>query len=503
MTFALGKDHLRIADVAAVARSGAPVELAAEAGERLNAARAVVETWSREDRPVYGLTRGLGGRATVNVSSEDRTGYSEAVVLARASGAGGYFDRETVRAALFVRAVGLAHGGAGVRPIIVETQIAMLARGVHPLVPKVGSVGASDLMLCANLALPLMGLGRAEFEGEVMSGAAAMERAAIPVVKLEEREGLALCSANSVSVGLGALVLQDLSDLSELGDAILALTFEAFRANLSPIDPRVVASRPAPGQREAADSLRGMLKGSSLFNPGEARRLQDPISLRCASHVLGALRAGIEFASPNVEVELNAAADNPLILLAESEILSTGNFHTPAMAIAFDALRLAISQAGSMAAQRTSRMMDPETSGLSAGLSGYGVTRFGFGLVGLTAQTLVRELRYLAAPVSNDDGGTIGVEDHAPMTPVAVRRASEQVDIFRQVLACELMVASQALEMRKLAQVAPVALALFDAVRSIVPPLDDDRTTTHEIERVADMIRSGEMLRCVRSARQT
>lgn len=500
MTIVLGERRICIADVVAVAREGAKVEAGAPVRRRLQDARQLVELWSREDRPVYGLTRGLGPKATLNVPADERATYSEIVVKARATGAGGYFDREVVRAALFSRACGFAAGGAGVRPLIVDTQLAMLEQGVHPLVPKIGSVGAADLTLCANLALPMIGLGRAEWRGDILPGDVAMARAGIPTIRLEEKEGLALCSANAVSVGLGALVLHDLADLLELADATVALTFEAFRGNVSPFDARVAAARPVPGQQEAAAALRRMLHGSDLFRPGAARRVQDPISLRCVSHVHGALRACIGFAQPNIETELNSASDNPLILLEDQEILSTGNFHTPAMAIAFDALRLAISQTGSIAASRVARSMDPELSGLPGGLSSSGVAGAGFGLVRLTAQTLSRELRYLSAPVSTDDTGLIDVEDHVPMTPVAVRKAAEQIDILRQVLACELIVSAQALELRAPARIAPVAQALFEAVRGAVAPLEEDRSTTEDIEIVSNMIRGGAFWDAVRAA---
>jgi histidine ammonia-lyase len=486
--------------VVAVARRGANVEITASVRSRLQEARRLVEEWSREDRPVYGLTRGLGPKATLDVPADERAAFSEMVVKARATGAGGYFERDVVRAALFARACGLAAGGAGVRPLIVDTQLAMLRQGVHPLLPKIGSVGAADLVLCANLALPMIGLGRAEWRGEVLPGDVAMARAGIPTVRLEEKEGLALCSANAVSVGLGALVLHDLAELLELADASVALTFEAFRGNVSPFDARVTDARPVPGQQAAAAALRRMLHGSALFRPGAARRVQDPISLRCVAQVHGALRTGIAFAQPNVEIELNSAADNPLILLEDKEILSTGNFHTPAMAIAFDALRLAISQTGSIAASRVARSMDPGLSGLPGGLSSSGVAGAGFGLIRLTAQTLSRELRYLSSPVSVDDIGLIDVEDHAPMTPVAVRKTAEQIDILRQVLACELIVSAQAFELRKPDGVAPVAQAVFEVVRGAVAPLGDDRSTTEDIETVTDMIRSGRFSAAVRAA---
>lgn len=503
MPITLGTGALGITDVVAVARDGAGVELGGEAYEKLNRARHLIERWAKENKPIYGVTRGLGGRVTMEVGEAERNSYSAAVVRARATGGGGYFDRQTTRAALFSRAAALAMGGAGVRPLIIETQIAMLERGVHPLVPQVGSVGASDLALCANLALPLMGEGRAEYAGEILPGREAMRRAGIPVVQLLEKEGLALCSANSISVGLGALVLQQVGELVELADAIVALSFEAFRANLSPIDERVVEARPAPGQRAAAHSIRQMLSGSELFLPGAARRVQDPISFRCASHVHGAVRAGLDFARPNIEIELNSTADNPLILLDDEDVLSTGNFHTPAMSIAFDALRLALSEMSNMSSERVARMMQPELTGLEGQfLSSRGVTRSGLGLLRIAAHTLMREVRYYAAPVSHDDSTALGVEDQAPFTPVAIRRTAQQLEYLVQVLACELIVSAQALDIRAPRGIAPVAQTLRDLVRTEVAALDDDRTTTEDIEAVTAMIRSGKALAIVREARR-
>lgn len=498
MTIVLGQDQLTIADVVTVARSNAAVGLGPEARARLETARDMIERWSREDRPVYGVTRGLGGRVTMAVSAAERASYSAAVVRGRAAGGGGYFDSTTVRAALFARAAGLAQGGAGVRPIIVETQLAMLAKGVHPLVPQVGSVGASDLVLCANMALPLMGEGRAEYQGEILPGGEAMRRAGIPVVELVEKEGLALCSANAVSVGLGALVLSDVIDLVELADAVLALSFEAFRGNPSPFDPRIAAARPAPGQVASAGSLRKMLQGSQLFEPGVPRRVQDPLSLRCGTQVHGALRATIDFVRPHIEVELNSAADNPLIITDDDTILSTGNFQTPGLSISFDALRLAIAEVSTLSSQRTVRMMQEELSGLAGRFSKHGTTRVGLGLIGMTAQTLSREVRYFSSPVSNDDTTFDAVEDQAPFTPVSVRRALQQLDYLRQVLACEMIVSAQALDIRPPERMAPVAAALCDLVRSAVAPLDDDRSMTEDIERLSDLVREGKAIAVVR-----
>ena len=311
---ALGRDRIGIADVARVARDGAPATLDADAARRMRAAQATLQAWSKADRPVYGLTRGLGNQATTTIPQADRRAFSTAMLQARASGGGQPFPEEVARAALFVRAATLARAGAGARPEIVETQLAMLERRVTPRVPQIGSIGTSDLLLCANLALPLVGLGTATFAGEALAGAEAMRRAGVETVELTEKEGLALCSSNAVSIGFGALVLVDALHLLDRADAALALTYEAFGGNPSPFDARIAAAHPAGGQVEAAARLRALLEGSALNEPGVPRRIQDPISLRCATHIHGAALTAIGWARDAVETELNCAADNPLIL---------------------------------------------------------------------------------------------------------------------------------------------------------------------------------------------
>ena len=502
MTISIGQTSITVADVGRVARDGVAVILDSTAASRMTQAQAVVQDWLKADRPVYGLTRGLGNQANVAVPPAERRLFSEAMIKARSSGAGASFAEDIVRAALFVRAATLARAGAGVRPLIVETQLSMLDRGVTPLVPQIGSIGTSDLMLCANMALPLIGLGRARFAGAVLPGAEAMSRAGIQTVELTEKEGLALCSSNAVSIGHGALVISDLLDLLELADAVLAMTYEAFVGNPSPFDERVAAAHPAPGQVEAAARLRSLLQDSALFHPGVPRRIQDPISLRCATHVHGTARTAIGWAQAAIDVELNCAADNPLILIDDGEILSTGNFHTGALAVAFDAVRLALAQLGTISCQRVARLLDPEVSGLAGQLTRIGVTRSGVGLLGLVAHTLNREARACSAPVSNDDMTPFGVEDQAPFTLLAVRRTAEQIGFLQQMLACELIVAAQAIDVRPLRPSSPVVEALHALVRIHVAPMDDDRSTTSDVESLAAAIRDGTALARVREAAQ-
>jgi histidine ammonia-lyase len=257
VTILLGEARIGIAEVVAVARHRVRAALAPAAARRLDEARAVLDDWSRQDRPVYGLTRGLGNRATQAIPEAERRAFSETALKARATGAGGYFPPEVARAALFVRAATLARGGAGVRPVVVETQLAMLARGGTPLVPRGGSVGTSDLLVCATLGLPGVGLGRADYGGTVLPGADAMRRAGVPTIELAEKEGLALCSSNAVSVGLGALAAHDARELVALAEATLAMSYEAFGGNPAPSTPAsppraLPAARRRPPPRFAA-----------------------------------------------------------------------------------------------------------------------------------------------------------------------------------------------------------------------------------------------------------
>ena len=481
-----------VGEVAQAARSRRPVKLGPAALERLTKGRALIERFLAEDKAVYGLTRGLGGRATVKVATEERDEMSTVMLRARACGSGPRFGAEAVRSFLFARAASQTQGRSGVRPVVAETLVAMLNAGVHPIVHEIGAHGASDMANAAEAALPVMGEGLAEFGGVVMPGGEAMQKAGITPLKLQVKEGLGLCSANNISAGLGALAIVEARRLLALAEATVALTYEAFRANLSPIDPRIVAARPAPGQAEAAEALRGYLAGSALNDYSNARRLQDPISLRCASHLFGALHAALDYAQPAVEIELNGAADNPAVLWEAEQILSNGNFHTPVMAQAFDLLAISLSQLASISSQRCGRMLRKQFTDLPDSLSRYseGTVRIGLGMLSHNMRMLAKEIHLLATPASRDDNSGYDVEDHDPMTPSAVRKFYRGLPHWRQIIAGELIIASEAFDQRKPEKPAAVAVALRDAVRALVAPFDDDRSMSEDLEAVTALVGS-------------
>ncbi|MFJ2829828.1 histidine ammonia-lyase [Streptomyces sp. NPDC087263] len=488
-------------DVVAVAHHGAQVTLAADVFPRLVRDRAVVDDVVDRQVPTYGLTTGLGNRSSYALPRDELTEFSVRTVRGRANGIGDPLPVPVVRAALLARVNGIAGGGSGVRPEILSLLVALLNSRVHPVIPEVGSIGASDLCQMAHVGLVVMGEGRAEFDGEVLDGATALRRAGLAPAELGPKDGHVLCSASPLAAGNGALALHETAAVLTLAQAVTALTFEGFRANTSPLDARVLELRPAPGQSRAARELLALLDGGELGDPRNARRVQDPVSLRCAAQVHGALYAALDFAVAALDPELNGCGDNPVVLADTGEILSSGNFHTPALALAFDTLALALTQTAAISAERMRRLLNPAVSGLPANLTSYGPERSGFAPLSKTAQALVAEIRMLSAPVSTDPRhGADAVEDDSTNAALGARRLTTMLVRLRQLLAVEALVATQAVDLA-----APTTLGrgpglLHRAVRNIVPPLDDDRPCGVDVERVSsDVLGSADVRSALRA----
>ncbi|MEU0068781.1 aromatic amino acid lyase [Streptomyces sp. NPDC006332] len=472
-------------DVVAVAHHGAGVELAEEVPPRLARERAVVDDVVDRQVPTYGLTTGLGTRSSYALPRDELEAFSVRTVRGRANAVGDPLPVPVVRSAVLARVNGLAGGGSGVRPEILTLLVALLNARVHPVIPEVGSIGAADLVQMAHVGLVVIGEGSAEFAGEVLDGAAALRRAGLAPAELGPKDGHVLCSASPLAAGQGALALHEAAAVLTLAQAVTALTYEGFRANTSPLDARVLELRPAPGQSRAAGELLALLDGGALSDPRNARRVQDPVSLRCSAQVHGALHTALDFADAALRPELNGCGDNPVVLADTGEILSSGNFHTPALALAFDTLALALTQTASISAERMRRLLDPAVSGLPANLSPYGPERSGFAPLAKTAQALVAEIRMLSVPVSTDPRhGAHAVEDDSTNAALGARRLTTILVRLRQLLAVESVVATQAVDLA-----APPVLGrgpefLHSAIRKVVSRLDDDRACGVDVETV-------------------
>ena len=485
--------------VAQIARAHRKIAISPEACDRLAASRAVVERHLEENRPVYGLTTGLGPRVTHRLSRDDMAAFSRRTVLGRSMAVGPPLAGDAVRALMAVRLNGLLAGGSGAAPQVAETMAAWLNADLQPVIPSIGSIGAGDLCLMAHLGLGLIGEGHVRLQGEDMAAAEGLARAGIAPLALGPKDGLAICNASAASAGQAALAIADAESALALAQLAAALSLEGFRGNVSPLDPRISAARPQPGQAWAAEGLRALLQGGLLFDPGTARRLQDPISLRCIAPVHGSLRAAIDFARPAVEAELNGAADNPLVLIEDDEILSTGNFQTPLLALAMDSLAQGVAQVAALSLSRSGKLLVERLSGLPANLSPHGPSRSGYAPLLKAGEALMAEIRHLANPVPVEPRWAAdGVEDDLTNAPLAARKAADAVGRLRLLLAMELAIAVQAVELAAPAKLGPAVAAAMQAVRRVVAPLDEDRALSADIAALdRDLLASGALLEAV------
>jgi histidine ammonia-lyase len=493
---------LALESIVSVARERAPVALHPAAVARIEAGRAVVERYLDEGREAYGLTTGLGARVEVRVSGEALADVSLQTIRGRANAVGPRLPADAVRAAMLVRANGIARGGSGARPAVAEALVALLNAGIEPVVPGIGSTGAADLCVLAHIGLALIGEGEAELAGSVVPAREALERAGLAPLALAPKDGLALINATAASAACGALALHDARELLDAAQIAAALAFEGFRANLTSIDPRVAAARPAPGQAESAAGLRALLAGGALTAPGAARRLQDPLSFRCVSQVHGSLAAALELLAAALEPELNGAGDNPLVLPEDGEIVSTGNFHAPALALAADAVALGLAQVANLGVARSARLLVEPLTGLPANLAAPGSSGAGLAPLLKVADALAGELVHAAAPTCLDArGGSDAVEDDSTGSLLAVRRLARMLERFRLLVALQLVVAARAVELARPEPLGRGTAAANAVMSGLVEALTDDRPLGADVERVAsEALASGRLLAAVRSA---
>jgi histidine ammonia-lyase len=484
---ALGSRPTTIADVVAVARGGSQVVLAEAARTRMAESHAALLRAAAAGTPIYGATTGLGPNVGLSLPADDGE-RARRILVGRAAALGPPAPAELVRAALFARAAGLAAGGSGVPAALAETLIELLRRGVHPLAPSIGSVGESDLATLAHLALPLVGLGHAELDGETLDGDEAMRRAGIEQPALSPRDALALCSSNAFAIGAAALAAADALRLLEAANEAVALAFEGLEGNPAPTDPRVVAARPFPGHAWAAAAIRDLLRGSDLLTPDGPRLLQDPLPFRCAPVLHGSARGALERLRDAIELELDAASDNPVVVGAA--VLGSAGFDATPLAQAIEGASLALAAVARASAVRTLQLLDERRTGLASGLTPVGADRAGLAVLGKPLGALVAEVRSLAMPVSLDSLPlALGVEDHASQAPLAAARLAHLLDAFARIIACELACAAQAVDLRPPRARGAGALATHGRVRVHVAPLADDRPVGDEVEALARSIR--------------
>lgn len=517
---ALDGQHLSPDDLDAIAASWASpaevmVSIAPSAVDRVNRSRQAVEDIVARGEIVYGITTGFGDFKDRLIPPDQVQQLQRNIVMSHAVGVGSLLDNGVVRALMTVRAATLVKGYSGVRLSLIETLVNMVNRGVYPIIPSQGSLGASgDLAPLAHMALVMIGEGEAIFEGERLPGAQAMQRANIPVVVLEAKEGLALTNGTTLMGALGALTTVQAERLSLTADIAAAMSLEALRGTPIAFDPRIHEVRPHPGQAASAAHLRQLIARSQLTRAFDPLDVQDAYSLRCTPQVHGAARDVIALVRHTLEVELNSANDNPLIFVDDdgtATCLSGGNFHGEPVALVMDYLKIALSELANISERRLARLIDEKENKkvLPAFLTQQGGLNSGFMLVQYTSAALVSENKVLAHPASVDSiPSSANTEDHVSMGSIAARQASEIARNAETALSLELFAAAQGINYRleklgKDAHLGKGTAAAYELIRSKVPFIASDTVMYPYIEIVRQLVASGELVDTVEKTLST
>jgi histidine ammonia-lyase len=492
----LDGSSLSLEELSDVAFRGRSAILEGGAVAHVDAARAVIDRAVAEDRVVYGVTTGFGKFADVVIPREKLGALQLNLVRSHAAGVGAPLARPAVRAVMLLRANCLAKGFSGIRRQTLELLLACLAKGIHPVVPEQGSVGASgDLAPLAHLALALVGEGEVDWNGRRLPSGEALRAAGLSPAVLEAKEGLALINGTQLTTAIGALGLHRFLRLLKAADLVAALTLDTLKGTDTAFDPRIHAARPHPGQIESARNLRMLLASSALR---ESHRdcgvVQDAYALRCIPQVHGTARDAAAHARRVIEIEMNAATDNPMVFAETGTLVSGGNFHAAPVALVCDLLTAAAADMASLSERRTERMVNPALSGdLPAFLTPGGGLNSGLMMIHVTAAALVSEAKSNSFPASVDSIPTsAGKEDHVSMGPIAARKFAKNVDLFETVLAIELLAAAQALDFRRPLTTSAPLEELHRLVRARVPFWDSDRQAAPAIEGAREVL-SGDL----------
>jgi histidine ammonia-lyase len=492
----LDGDTLTLEEVEAVARGLARAELAPDARERVARARALVEARLDDGEAHYGINTGFGTLAEVRIPRDDLARLQRNLILSHAVGVGEPLPLPEARALMLLRAGCMAKGLSGIRPATLDLLLACLDRGVVPVVPDRGSVGASgDLAPLAHLALVLIGEGEATLDGERLPGREALRRAGLAPVVLEPKEGLALVNGTQAMAAVGALALRRAERLCELADLAGAMTLEGLSGSHRPFMAEIQAARGQVGQAASAARLRTLLAGSAInaaHQGPDCHKVQDPYSLRCMPQVHGAARDGVAFCRGVLAREINAATDNPLVFPELGEIVSGGNFHGQPVSLALDVLAIATSHLATISERRVEQLVNPSLSHLPPFLARNPGLDSGFMMAQVTSAALVSENKVLCHPASVDSiPSSAGREDHVSMGMTAALKARQVVEHVRTCLAIELMVAAQAIDLAAPLRPAGRVAEAHARLRAAVPTLDGDRELGRDIRAVCRLVDEG------------
>jgi len=496
-TIQLDGRRLALESIEAIATHGAPVEISADARSRVALARAFVDAKFDQGDAIYGVTTGFGRLANVPVAPQDAGALQLNLVRSHAAGTGAPLAEQYVRAAGVLRASSLSAGHSGIKMDTLDLLVELLNRGVTPVVPCQGSVGASgDLAPLAHMTLTLIGEGEAWYEGERMPSVQALARAGLQPITLGAKEGLALINGTQVMTGIAALGILRAERLCAAADIIGAMSLEAFLGTDRVFDRRINDLRPHPGQSQVSDNLRALLDGSEIVRSHrECGRVQDPYSFRCIPVVHGAVRDAIAHTRRVVEIEAVSVTDNPLVFPEDDTFLSGGNFHGEPVALSLDFLKMSVGELASISERRLYLLLNAEDRGLPLFLTGRSGLQSGLMIVQYTAAALVNDDKGLVWPSSSDSIPTsAGQEDHVSMGMTSANNLIRLLDNVEGALACELLGAIAATDFRRPLRSGLGTQAAYDVAREKIAPWTEDRIPSPDIEAARQLIRSNALV---------
>jgi len=501
-TVVLDGKWLSLEDLVKIARYEYKAVLGDLAIKQINDSRHTVEKIIDSGQVVYGMNTGYGKFENVAIDPEDLDELQLRLILSDCCGVGEPFAKECTRAIMAIRVNVLSRGFSGVRLSTINTLVEMLNKGVTPIIREKGSVGASgDLCPLAHMVMPMLGLGEAEYEGVVMSGADAMAKAGIPTVKLVSREGLGLINGTTAMAGVGALDVYDALNLIKVADIVSALTIEALTGIVDSYDERLQKARLHQGQIDVAENLRRLMADTNMATRAGELRVQDAYSIRCVPQVHGGIRQALKYVLETVENEINAVTDNPLTFTESGDIISGGNFHGECIAIAMDTLGIAMSEIAGISERRIARLVDPAlNNGLPAFLIADGGLNCGYMIPHYTAAALTSENKILAHPACVDTIPTsAGQEDHVSFGTIGARKARTIIEHSFHVISIEWICAAQGAELRGsvLERLGKGSIEAFKYLREQVPYCTKDIAFYYDMDKAYEMAKSGELVKRV------
>lgn len=491
---------LTIEDLVHVARDKEKVKLASSSLKAIESSRRALADIMRREDVAYGIKTGFGELANVRIPDKDVVMLQRNLVRSHSVGVGDLLPEVAVRAIMALRANSLAKGYSGVRKEVVSTLIRMLNKGIHPVVPEKGSVGASgDLAPLAHVALAAMGEGEVHLNGKLMSSSAALKSVKMKPLVFQSKEALALVNGTAAMTGIGALCVHDSERLLKDAQIAGSMSFEALKASSKPFDKRISKVRPHPGQAVCAKNILRLLEKSEIIpSHKDCPKVQDAYTLRCMPQVFGSVYDTLGFVRGAIEVEMNSATDNPLIFSREKESLSGGNFHGQPIAMALDHLGLALTVLGNFSERRIARLVDSHLSGLPPFLVEEGGLNSGMMMLQCTAAALSSENKVLAHPSSADSIPTsANQEDFVSMGMSAALKARTILKNVRYIVAIEYICSAQGLGFLKPLKPGMGAAAAYKSIRKHIPELEEDRVLSGDVEKVCDMMQSGKIVAAV------